>query len=146
MWNRFLSLNEGHDSALINLTLSIYNETIPQIIKQFSSNKEETFRSNEIDIQITPLNLEINDYYILAQFNKKKNANLSAILSILRTIFVCVMLAGAAIIFSKDATDLVLTPLENMLKKINNITTNPLEARKIEEDEAMVWERLMMEN
>ena len=56
------------------------------------------------------------------------------------------MLAGAAIIFSKDATDLVLTPLENMLKKINNITTNPLEARKIEEDEAMVWERLMMEN
>lgn len=56
------------------------------------------------------------------------------------------MLAGAAIIFSKDATDLVLTPLENMLKKINNITKNPLEARKIEEDEAMVWERLMMEN
>lgn len=33
-----------------------------------------------------------------------------------------------------------------MLKKIDNITKNPLEARKIEEDEAMIWERLIMEN
>ena len=40
----------------------------------------------------------------------------------IRTIFVCIVLAGAAVIFSKDATDLVLTPIENMIKKINNIT------------------------
>lgn len=71
---------------------------------------------------------------------------MSSILSIIRTIFVCVVLAGAAIIFSKDATDLVLTPIENMIKKINNITKNPLEARKIEEDEAMIWEKMLMEN
>lgn len=64
----------------------------------------------------------------------------------IRTIFVCIVLAGAAIIFSKDATDLVLTPIENMIKKINNITQNPLEARKIEEDEAMIWEKMLMEN
>jgi len=31
-------------------------------------------------------------------------------------------------IFSKDATDLVLTPIENMMRKINNITENPLKA------------------
>lgn len=115
-------------------------------MKRYDNDDNKTFRTNEIDIQVVPTAPKENDYYILAQFNKKKNANLSAILSIFRTLFVCFVLAGAAIIFSKDATDLVLTPLENMLQKINNITKNPFEARKVEEDEAMVWERLMMEN
>ena len=62
------------------------------------------------------------DFYLIAYYNNKRKANINAILSILRTIFVCVVLAFAAILFSKDASDLVLTPIENMLRKINNIT------------------------
>lgn len=33
MWNRFLVVNEGHDPVLLNLSLSIYQETNPEIIK-----------------------------------------------------------------------------------------------------------------
>lgn len=47
------------------------------------------------------------------------------------------MVAGA-ILFSKDATDLVVTPIENMLSKVRRIAKNPLEAAKIEEDEEII--------
>ena len=62
------------------------------------------------------------------------------------TIFVCFVLATASLIFSKDATDLVLTPIENMLWKINNITENPMKAWKIEEEEAFLWEKMFKDN
>ena len=66
---------------------------------------------------------------MIAYFDNTFETNLSALLSILRTIFVVIILGGAALIFAKDATDLVLTPIENMLRKINHITQNPLKAR-----------------
>ena len=49
-------------------------------------------------------------------------------------------------IFAKDATDLVLTPIENMIRKINHITQNPLKARQIEEEEAYLFEKMFKEN
>lgn len=44
------------------------------------------------------------------------------------------------IVFSKDSSDLVVVPLENMLDKIKRITKNPLEAAIIEENEAVYKE------
>lgn len=44
------------------------------------------------------------------------------------------MVVGA-LLFSKDATDLVVVPIENMLFKVKRIADNPLEGFKIEEDE-----------
>lgn len=40
----------------------------------------------------------------------------------------------AALYFSKDSTDLVVAPIENMLTKVKIIADNPLDAAKIEED------------
>lgn len=46
----------------------------------------------------------------------------------------------SAIFFSKDTTDLVVVPIENMLGKVNRIANNPLEAAKIEEDDEILKE------
>ena len=40
--------------------------------------------------------------------------------------------------FSKDVEDFVLIPIENMLKKVERIAKNPLEAAQIEENEALL--------
>lgn len=54
--------------------------------------------------------------------------NLNAILSIIRTIFVSIVLASGAIYFSSDVEKLVLQPIESMMKKVRRIAENPLEA------------------
>lgn len=54
--------------------------------------------------------------------------NLNAILSMIRTVFVSVVLASGAIYFSSDVERLVLQPIESMMKKVRRIADNPLEA------------------
>jgi hypothetical protein len=44
------------------------------------------------------------------------------------TIFVCFILAGGALIFSNLATELVITPIETMMMKVNKIAEDPLSA------------------
>lgn len=39
-----------------------------------------------------------------------------------------------------------MTPIENMITKIKNITKNPLEARNIEEEDALFMEKILQEN
>jgi hypothetical protein len=58
---------------------------------------------------------------------------LNALLSISRTVFVCVVLAVASILFTSDANTLVLGPIERMLEKVKLIAKNPLAAAS-EED------------
>jgi hypothetical protein len=62
---------------------------------------------------------------------------LDAILSIIRTIFVSVVLSAGAILFSKDVDTYILEPIENMMKKVRRISENPLEAAQIEQKEAL---------
>lgn len=54
----------------------------------------------------------------------------------------CILLCSSAILFSKDSNDLVLNPIERMLKKVKMISANPLEAARIAEDEAVAEEEL----
>ena len=46
----------------------------------------------------------------------------------IRTIFVSMVLSTAALFFSRDVEELVLNPIENMIKKVKRISENPLEA------------------
>jgi hypothetical protein len=39
---------------------------------------------------------------------------------------VCIVLALAAIFFTKDANDLVVIPIERMMDKVKRISQNPL--------------------
>jgi hypothetical protein len=63
--------------------------------------------------------------------------HMDALLSIIQTIFVCTVLTAGAIIFAKDANDLVVGPIEQMMFKIQRIVRNPVEAAKEEENEAV---------
>jgi hypothetical protein len=43
----------------------------------------------------------------------------------MRTIFVCMVLTFGSLMFSKDANDLALRPIERMIDKVNKIARNP---------------------
>ena len=55
-----------------------------------------------------------------------------------RTIFVSIVLSSGAIFFSRDVQTLILTPIENMMKKVRRIAENPLDAAQIEEIQILV--------
>lgn len=79
------------------------------------------------------------EYAIVAVFDISSDFNLNSYLNIGRTVFVCIILSASAIFFSKDATELVLDPIENMLKKVKRISENPLRAAMLEEEETVFW-------
>ena len=57
------------------------------------------------------------------------------------TLMVCIILGAGAGIFSKLTTDLVITPIEDMIEKVNNITKDPLKAAH-DEEERLLYEEM----
>lgn len=53
---------------------------------------------------------------------------LTAILSIVRTLYVSAVLTFGALMFSKDANDLALRPLERMIDKVKKMANDPQSA------------------
>ena len=72
----------------------------------------------------------------------KSSSSLNSILSICRTVFVCIVLSIASIMFTSDANRLVLSPIERMLEKVKLIAKNPLAAASDEVDNAGVLSML----
>lgn len=75
--------------------------------------------------------MEDSDEFI-AIFDLRSVTRLTAGLSIVRTIFVCVLLTTGSLYFSKDAHEIVILPIEQMIKKVNSISQNPIEAAQDE--------------
>lgn len=59
----------------------------------------------------------------------RDNAVSSAALSLGSTIFVCIVLTAGALLFSKDANDLALGPIERMRDKVIAIANDPLSSK-----------------
>jgi hypothetical protein len=57
---------------------------------------------------------------------------MTAELSIIRTVFVCLVLGFGSLYFSKDAHEIVILPIEEMTRKVNSISQNPIEAAQEE--------------
>ena len=53
---------------------------------------------------------------------------MTAILSIVLTLVICFVLASGSLILAKVTQDLVLSPIENMIQNVKDITSNPIEA------------------
>jgi hypothetical protein len=53
----------------------------------------------------------------------------------LQTLFVCVMLGLGAMLFSNDATELALRPIERMVEKMRKIKVDPLYAARLGDDD-----------
>ena len=148
IWDYYIGMTERNGINLLNLRLFKYiNDDNIEIVKEYGSFELlNGFRINELLTISKPEEFVTNEYYISVYLDNSFNENITSILSILRTFFVVIVLAGAALLFSKDATDLVLTPIEKMMRKINNITENPLNAAKIEEEETFFLDNLMKNN
>lgn len=54
----------------------------------------------------------------IAQLNNRQLSRLQSYLNIGRTLFICMVLTCGAMLFSKDANDLALRPIERMIDKV----------------------------
>ncbi|KRX08496.1 Adenylyl cyclase class-3/4/guanylyl cyclase [Pseudocohnilembus persalinus] len=99
----------------------------------------EELRSEEVTIYSIPVNTSNQDEVIAySVMDGRKDNDLNAILSIIRTVFISVVLSLGALAFQRDVEQLVLEPIENMVQKVQRIADNPLEAAQMEENEAFL--------
>jgi hypothetical protein len=56
------------------------------------------------------------------------------------TFMICFVLGAGTMFFSKLTTDLVVLPIENMIKKVEAITKDPLKAAHDEEERLLLEE------
>ena len=70
----------------------------------------------------------------LTRINTRWESQLQAILNMLRTVFICIVLGLGAMLFSKDANDLVLYPIERMVKRVQDMAENPLAKRTVKKE------------
>ena len=83
------------------------------------------------------------DYLVI--YDQRSTNAIQAALSISQTIFVCVVLAGGTLLFSMHVTELVISPIEQMVQKVTRISNDPLSAAKEEEYEAIAMEKIQDE-
>ncbi|EGR27667.1 hypothetical protein IMG5_191510 [Ichthyophthirius multifiliis] len=100
----------------------------------------DTLRSEEKFTIELKIGGKIIGYSII---DERRDVQLNAILSIVRTIFISLILTSGAIFFTRDAENLILIPINNMIKKVKRIAENPLEAAQMEEREALAFEQLV---
>ena len=58
----------------------------------------------------------------------RKLTRTGAILGMVTTLVICVVLATGSLLLSKVTQDLVLTPIEDMITRVKEITKNPIAA------------------
>ena len=76
-----------------------------------------------------------------AIYDLTTEVKLQAALGLVTTILVCTMLGSGAMLFSKLTTDLVISPIEDMIERVNKITADPLGAAH-QEEERLLFEEL----
>lgn len=73
--------------------------------------------------------------YSFAKFTIREESRFQAGLNILKTIFIVIILGMGAYFFSRDANDLVLLPIERMIKRVKDMAENPLKKQEVKTDD-----------
>ena len=115
---------------LLNVT---YNGTILYSNYNYSN---EYFRYKEVQSVFS------DDGYVQFVFSLLKETKLQGILNIAQTIFVCIMLTGATLIFEYDVRTLVLEPLEVMIEIVEKVSNDPMNAKNVDELQSGVKAKL----
>eukprot|EP00927_Polykrikos_kofoidii_P002838 TRINITY_DN11134_c0_g2_i1.p1 TRINITY_DN11134_c0_g2~~TRINITY_DN11134_c0_g2_i1.p1 ORF type:complete len:1011 (-),score=184.11 TRINITY_DN11134_c0_g2_i1:105-3137(-) len=94
---------------------------------------DEELRCTEVDevMPVTRSNKDSDFTNMRFAFDTRGTTRLEAGLSMLQTIFICFAVGMGAMIFSYDANQLLLNPIERMIAKMETIKDNPLEAMKL---------------
>jgi class 3 adenylate cyclase len=74
---------------------------------------------------------EFDDLHLVFFFDMRQFTKQEAQFSIITTLFICVVLCSASLLFSRDANEIVLHPVERMIEKVNAIRDDPLQAIKL---------------
>lgn len=98
----------------------------------FQANYNQTWYNTSVDVsnlrsqekEVTLIEDGEDNY--MAVYDIRSGVVLNAQLGIITTFLVCIVLSSGAAIFSKLTTDLVISPIENMIQKVENITKDPL--------------------
>jgi len=77
----------------------------------------------------------LKEWHLGIYFDLRPFTFWEAFFSLMVTFGVCILLCIASACFSKDADRLVLTPVENMIAKVETIRENPLAATKVADEE-----------
>ena len=130
-WNKYIAEHMDCETPLISLSNSKNrvweSDTSPSSLR---STEKITYTYDDLT----------------AIFDSRNSVHLQAKLNIARTAFVCLLLCISSLLFAKDANDLVIGPIENMIKRVKKISINPLEAAQDEEREALERELALMEH
>jgi hypothetical protein len=92
---------------------------VPLKPKRYFNTEKEDLRSDEFTIITADFDAEAT--YSIKTFNQYESA-----ISIGRTIMVCLLLTISSYIINRDATILVLDPIERMIERIRIVAKNPM--------------------
>ncbi len=76
----------------------------------------------------------------IAVHDLRSFTQLAAILGIVTTLVICFVLAAGSLLLTKVTQDLVLSPIEDMMVKVKEITKNPIQAAQQAEEDAVKQE------
>lgn len=93
----------------------------------------ENLRNDEYSASIAVAKDGVN---LIAFYSTLRVSQLTSLLSIMRTLFVCLVLSIGSYYFTNDANVLVLNPIERMLEIVKLIAKNPLAAASDEVQKA----------
>eukprot|EP00929_Paragymnodinium_shiwhaense_P089284 TRINITY_DN49450_c0_g1_i1.p1 TRINITY_DN49450_c0_g1~~TRINITY_DN49450_c0_g1_i1.p1 ORF type:complete len:1273 (-),score=200.64 TRINITY_DN49450_c0_g1_i1:135-3953(-) len=96
----------------------------------------EDLRRMERQLQVATLvsKKETTQWHFVFYFDKRRQVRNDAAGNIMTTVFIMVLLVGAAAMFASDSETLVLKPLEIMMLKVHMIRMNPLVAATLADD------------
>ena len=114
-----------------NPIISIYFKNL-----DYDGEEQTSFKDSEVDPndlrssekELVEIGSTSGTFHGIAIYDLRKDTKLQAGLAIGTTLFVCIALAYGALLFSQEANNLVIVPIEQMIKKIHRITLNPLVA------------------
>ena len=131
-WSSFITLHESLETPLA------YVEVVG--VRRWQQTAPEELREEERRVFQVGGNVG-SRYYTWAVADLRPVTKVQAGVNILKTVFLCVVLAGSAFFFSKDAHVLVLSPLELMYQKIRRMAENPLETAQQAELDTLIMEK-----
>jgi hypothetical protein len=114
--NNFVNSNSDINYPIVNITY--YND-----LYYNSTNFTQSFRGSELQYAIS------NNSDFAITYSVYIDTSTSGTLSIIKTLYVCMLLTLAAITFENDAKVLILQPLEVMVEIIERVARDPISAK-----------------
>mmetsp|Transcript_26686 Transcript_26686/g.76902 ORF Transcript_26686/g.76902 Transcript_26686/m.76902 type:complete len:938 (-) Transcript_26686:50-2863(-) len=130
-WDRDCS-NRGARSIGLSLLAKEIPDRVGVAIQcpaELRSTEYETFSARLIT-EDSFRELHFKFYFDLRPYTREE-----ASFNIIKTAFICVVLCMASLLFTRDANQLVLQPVEQMITKVEAIRDDPLVAMKMADDE-----------